>query len=286
MRKKTIVHENAGMALAEDAYGHLIQPPAESMYNRIMQYKKRHPDHRLVLDAYFPYASAKYPNSPILARAPGLGEMIIHEAKIISPDGVIVTQAKVVQYYHSMFDFPSKVMADAIWLTGEAKGPRYCKEEIDQIDLIVSPGERVRLMREKASRAGFLKEILKTGAALSSADEKTDEIPWYAGLDEMDQRWVENGSVIDHSEYLPENAKWDNIPDALRRIGIGGEKKTYTGEKAFEVIEAFESRYAPKGAIYRNRRLLEEAGFEFNIDRQSKKWAMRISETHAEQIAA
>ena len=108
---------------------------------------------------------------------------------------------------------------------------------------------------------------------------------WYEKLHKDDRQWVIERGINDLSVHLNVDANLPQIPEVLRRIGIAGSEKTYViGNKAVEVVEVIETRRAPKGAIFRNKDLLSSAGFEFNSDRKSKKWAIRIEQK--QQIAA
>ena len=122
----------------------IVEDAEESMYERIRAFKAEHPDYVIIVDAELPYSMVKNPNSLILAKAPGLGQMVIHKAIIKRASGEIVSQSSVVQYFHSMYDYPSRIISDTIWYAGECKGPRHCQEEIDFDSEIVHPAERAR----------------------------------------------------------------------------------------------------------------------------------------------
>lgn len=258
--------------------GHVVATPEESMYDRIREYKNRHPNHAIKVNAQLPYSDLNkekgslpvtLANSPLL-NAPLLGQIAIYKAIIIDENGLVISTASVVQHYHSMYDFPSRAISDAIWYTGEGKGPRHAYEEIVWEDQLVEPAERVR--RRKLAKS-IQSKMKKLGKKLFSAENSR----WFDVLDEVDRNWVVKNAIQDLSVHCHSDAFHPEIPEVLRRVGICGEIKYYTiGDKSVEVIEAFETKKAPEGILKRNCELLRKAGFEYNLDQKTKKWAFRI----------
>lgn len=281
MKRESIKPETSKMS---QMCGHIVATPEESMYDRISEYKRQHPTHVIKVDAHLPYSAfntdSQKGSFPVtLMNAPSLGQIVIHKAIVINENDLVISTASVVQHHHSLYDFPSRAISDAIWYTGESKGPRHTFEEILWEDQLVEPVERMRRKKKSVSIKAKMKQ-------LGEKYFNTESSRWFDPLDERDREWIINNAINDLSVHCHSDAYHNEIPEVLRRVGICGELKIYTiGDKSIEVVEAFESKKAPLGILGRNCELLRDAGFEYNLDQKSKKWAYRIGALQKQQVA-
>lgn len=271
--------------------GYEVPAAQESMYDRIRDFRKSHPEYVLDQTTHLPYSKEDGESTALLNAAPGLGEIVVHTATISNKNQMVLIRASVVQYFHSMFDFGAKALSDAIWYFGEGKGPKHCFEEIQQEDEIIHPAERFRRKREIRRYKEVVRRV-KTWQQRDETDQKPSmptpklmDLPmWCNRLHEKDQKWVlKKGVKVNLANSFKKDERFNQIPEELQRIGVAGRKTTYTiGDETIEVIEAVETKGASKGCIYRNRYLLANSGFQFNLNNKSKKWAFVIQQAQSD----